>query len=86
MKNWKKIMAMLCVAATLTGGASSVLAAESKDETATEETADEAVNDKKIIGDGDLFLKKLKKVLTARLESVILTKLSQEIVSSASTI
>lgn len=42
MKNWKKIMAMLCVAATLTGGASSVLAAESKDETATEETADEA--------------------------------------------
>lgn len=55
MKNWKKIMAMLCVAATLTGGASSVLAAESKDETATEEAADEAVNDKKIIGDGDLF-------------------------------
>ena len=52
MKNWKKIMAMLCVAATLTGGASSVLAAESKDE---------AVNDKKIIGDGDLFLEKFEK-------------------------
>lgn len=35
-------MAMLCVAATLTGGALSVLASESKDETATEETVDEA--------------------------------------------
>ena len=68
MKNWKKIMAMLCVAATLTGGASSVLAAESKDETATEEAADEAVNDKKIIGDGDLFLLYRKLLLRSTLE------------------